>query len=75
MISIPRDLYVNYKNTYQQKVNALFAWKYNTTQEPEGLDPLLVHKYKIDQAAQALTEKSSEITGLEIPYYAVIDFA
>lgn len=75
MISIPRDLYVNYQDEYRQKINALFAWSYNTSQEPEGLDARLIHEYKLNNAATALTQKASDITGLEIPYYAVVDFA
>ncbi len=75
MISIPRDLFINYKGQYAQKINALFAWKYNNVVVPEALDESMIADYKVAESAVALAEKAADITWLDIPYYALIDFA
>lgn len=62
MISLPRDLYVGVQWQFANKINALFAWKYNKNKD-------------LDEAARALADKAGEITGLTIPYYALIDFS
>lgn len=61
MISLPRDLYVGITWQFANKINALFAWKYNKNKD-------------LNEAALALAEKASEITWLTIPYYALVDF-
>lgn len=60
MISIPRDLIVNMSGSIH-KINSVMAYGYSRTKE-------------VTKAAQILSAKVTEITGLEIPYYALIDF-
>ena len=60
MISIPRDLVIN-SSGYINRVNTIMAYSYNK------------HK-DLDLAVQSLSDKVREITSLEIPYYALIDF-
>ena len=62
MISIPRDLYVNYQWEYQSKINSLFARRYYRTDD-------------LGQAAEGLMEKASEVTWVDVSYYALIDFS
>ena len=75
MISIPRDLYINYQGKFAFKINSLYAWAYNHVDVPEWFDEELAHEYRMGEAATVLAEKTSDITGLEIPYYALIDFS
>ncbi len=62
MISVPRDLYVHNKNTNTiGRINALFARS------------VARHQW-VETWAQVLSDKLEDITGLTIPYYALIDF-
>ena len=61
MISIPRDLIVN-KEGAIVKINSIFAYAMSAS------------AYDKAQAAQALASKLSDLTGLEIPYYVLVDF-
>lgn len=60
MISIPRDLVIN-SSGYINRVNTVMAYSYNKNKD-------------LDLAVQSLSNKVSEITSLDIPYYALIDF-
>ncbi|HRX63543.1 MAG TPA: LCP family protein [Candidatus Absconditabacterales bacterium] len=60
MISIPRDFYV-LSTGYQGRINGLFARGYNK-------------EHNVGSGAENLLIKVEEIVGLEIPYYAVVDF-
>ncbi len=60
MISIPRDLVIN-SSGYINRINTIMAYSYNKNKN-------------LDMAAQSLSNKISDITNLEIPYYALIDF-
>lgn len=60
MISIPRDLIVNMSWSIN-KVNSVMAYSYNRSKD-------------VTVAAKTLSTKLTDITGLEIPYYALIDF-
>jgi anionic cell wall polymer biosynthesis LytR-Cps2A-Psr (LCP) family protein len=60
MISIPRDLVVN-SSGYINRVNTIMAYSYNK------------HK-NLDLAVYSLSKKITEITSINIPYYALIDF-
>ncbi len=62
MISIPRDLYIYEKWRYSNRINAVFAFEYAGAQ------------WDLDIASQKLSKKVSDIFGVEIPYYALIDF-
>lgn len=62
MISIPRDLLVLNKSGDVVKVNSILSRAYNSN----GWD--------IRAAAQVLISSVQKITGLTIPYYAMIDF-
>lgn len=61
LISIPRDYLVNTKEIGQRKINAVFAESYQKTKD-------------WDKAGASIREVVSKISGLEIPYFAVIDF-
>ncbi len=61
LISIPRDYLVNTKEIGQRKINAVFAESY-------------AKNNNWDEAGKTTREVVSKITGLEIPYFAVIDF-
>ncbi len=61
MISIPRDLYI-VDEPYKWRVNWLFSRGYNHGDK------------NIWSGAQNLLSKVKDIVGLEIPYYAVVDF-
>ncbi len=61
LISIPRDYLVNTKEFGQGRINAVFAQTYSDTNDWN----------KAGEASIAVVEKMS---GLEIPYFAVIDF-
>ncbi len=60
LISLPRDLIVNMSG-YINKINAAMAYKYNKTRD-------------LEDSALALAQKVWDITSLNIPYYALIDF-
>lgn len=60
MISIPRDLIVNQSGSIN-KINSVMAYSYNRSKD-------------ITIATQTLINKITDITGLEIPYYTLIDF-
>lgn len=62
LFSVPRDLYVlsPANNTYG-RINAIFQQYYNRTKS-------------IEESAFWLASKLEEILGLDIPYYATIDF-
>lgn len=62
MLSIPRDLLVITHDNDIGRVNSVLSHAYNSN----GRD--------ISQAAQVLTKKVEKITGLTIPYYALVDF-
>lgn len=62
MLSLPRDLIVLNKEGKSSKLNAILSRSYNTN----GRD--------IAGAAQDLITTVEKVTGLEIPYYAMIDF-
>jgi polyisoprenyl-teichoic acid--peptidoglycan teichoic acid transferase len=61
LISIPRDYLVNTKEIGQRKINAVFAESY-------------AKNNNWDDAGKTTREVVSKITGLDIPYFAVIDF-
>lgn len=61
LISIPRDYLVNTKELGQRKINAVFAETYAKTND-------------WDKSGQATIEVVEKMSGLEIPYFAVIDF-
>ncbi len=61
LISIPRDYLVNTKELGQRKINAVFAEKYEETKD-------------WDKAGQSTIDVVEKISGLEIPYFAVVDF-
>lgn len=61
MVSLPRDYLANLGNFGLRKINAAFAEEYNRTKS-------------IDQAGLYARQKIGEISGLDIPYFAVVDF-
>jgi polyisoprenyl-teichoic acid--peptidoglycan teichoic acid transferase len=61
LISIPRDYLVNTKEIGQRKINAVFAESYQKNQD-------------WDKAGASARDVVSKISGLEIPYFAVVDF-
>ena len=60
LISIPRDLFVNTKQTGKSKINAVYANAKNYYGDEKGM--------------QVLQETVSQVTGLPIQYYVKIDF-
>ncbi len=62
-LSIPRDFYVNFGDWHTGKINALYPNAYIASWND--------HHY----ASKALADKVSEITWVDIPYYAVLDFS
>lgn len=62
LVSIPRDYLVNTKELGQRKINAVFAENFDKTKD-------------WDKAGQATLDVVEKISGLKIPYFAVIDFA
>lgn len=60
-LSLPRDLYIQKDKQIFGKINMLLAHGYNKYQD-------------LGSGALYLAEKVEEITGLPIPYYAIIDF-
>ena len=62
LFSIPRDLYVKSPvNGSYGRINAIFQQYYSRTQS-------------VEESALGFAEKVGEILGLDIPYYATIDF-
>lgn len=61
LISIPRDYLVNTPEIGQRKINAVFAESYQKNKD-------------WNKAGQSIREVVSKISGLEIPYFAVMDF-
>lgn len=63
MLSVPRDLYIYNANTnIIWRINAMFSHTVG-------------RKREFNTGAKVLSDKLEEIMGLEIPYYAMIDFA
>lgn len=62
MISIPRDYLVNTKEIGQRKINAVFAEKFQNTKD-------------WDKAGANIRDVVSNMSGLKIPYFAVLDFS
>ncbi|QQS23031.1 LCP family protein [bacterium] len=61
LISIPRDYLVNTKELGQRKINAVFAETFSKDKNWE-------------KAGNATLEVVEKISGLDIPYFAVVDF-
>jgi anionic cell wall polymer biosynthesis LytR-Cps2A-Psr (LCP) family protein len=62
LFSIPRDLYVKSPvNGSYGRINAIFQQYYSRTQS-------------VEESALGFAGKVGEILGLDIPYYATIDF-
>ncbi|HMT26934.1 MAG TPA: LCP family protein, partial [Candidatus Absconditabacterales bacterium] len=61
MISIPRDLYVKKEKGVYGRINMILPYAYSRTKTLSG-------------GVMALAEKATDITGLPISYYAIIDF-
>ncbi len=62
LTSIPRDYLTNTKEFGQRKINAIFAEEYDRTKS-------------YDAAGNKLIETVEKMSGLDIPYFAVVDFA
>lgn len=68
MVSIPRDLEVQYEDCpssiagYSGKINVVYGCYYNDGEDEEG-------------GANALVNQVSKVTGLEIPYYAHVNYS
>lgn len=62
VISIPRDYLVNTKEFGQRKINSVFAETFAKTKD-------------WDKSGQATIDVVEKISGLDIPYFAVIDFS
>lgn len=61
LTSIPRDYLVNTKEFGQGRINAVFAQTYSNTED-------------WNKAGQATIDVVEKMSGLKIPYFAVIDF-
>ena len=61
MLSIPRDLYVKNPLGGASRINAVFTQLYGRTKS-------------LPEAGSGFARELEKITGLEIPYYATIDF-
>lgn len=61
MISIPRDLYVKKEKGVYGRINMILPYAYARTKTLSG-------------GVMALAEKATDITGLPISYYAIVDF-
>jgi len=61
-LSIPRDLYVRFGRGATSRINSLYPSMYIET------------KQNHDLAVKALMEKVTEITGIPVQYYAMVDF-
>lgn len=60
-LSVPRDLWVKISNVYAGRINAVLDYHLWKTKD-------------INLALGSLRDKISEIVGLDIPYYAMVDF-
>ena len=85
MVSVPRDLYINSSEYHVRwKINSVFASAYYqkrdvTSLVDTGVDVASLtdeekHALRMEYAAKVMSEKLSEIMGLDIPYYAIVDF-
>ena len=63
MLSIPRDLYIKNPLGWATRINAVFSQLYGH------------YKRDMIQTASGFSAVLKDITGLEIPYYATIDFS
>lgn len=79
-LSIPRDLYVNYNNGQSGKINGLYRSAY-LSYDPawsdipsDTLSEEEIRNRRHQAWGEKLAEKVSEITGVDIPYFAVISF-
>ena len=61
MLSIPRDLYVKNPLGGASRINAVFTQLYGRTKS-------------LPEAGSGFARELEKITGLDIPYYATIDF-
>lgn len=61
-LSIPRDLYVKFGRGATTRINSLYPSMYIET------------KQNHDLAVKTLMEKVTEITGVPVHYYAMVDF-
>lgn len=61
MLSIPRDLYVKNPLGWASRINAVFTQLYGRTKS-------------LPEAGSGFSALMEKITGLEIPYYATVDF-
>lgn len=61
LTAIPRDYLVNTKELGQRKINAVFAESYAKSQD-------------WDKAGESIRSVVEKMSGLEIPYFAVVDF-
>lgn len=62
LTAIPRDYLINTKELGQRKINAVFAENFSKNKD-------------WNEAGAAVREVVSKMSGLEIPYFAVVDFA
>jgi len=62
MVSIPRDLYIYEKDLYAGKINSVFAQQYS------------FHQGDLLLAASWMAAKISDVLGIRIPYFGLIDF-
>lgn len=84
MLSIPRDLYINSKeHRIQWKINSVFASAYYKTNlqtmawtgvDVKSLSEEEQHLLRLQYASQVMSEKLQEVSGIEIKYYAIVDF-
>jgi len=76
LVSVPRDLYIYHKDlNIKWKINSLFASAYYRLRDFGDLtDEKEIHSLKMNYASETLASKLEDITGLEIKYFAVIDF-
>lgn len=64
-LSVPRDLYVRVNTGYYSRINTVYrTWYLESKESPTRNEDAIAH----------LRAKMGEVTGLEIPYYMMIDF-
>lgn len=61
-LSIPRDLFVSYGNGYATRINSVYRNTY------------LANDNSSEIGATTLADEVTEVTGIEIPYYVMVDF-
>lgn len=66
LISIPRDLWVEVPDYGYSKINAAFPYVSEDSSDPDG---------GIDDGMSALSDIVSDIVGLELHYYALINYS